>query len=144
MLFIWRFFYDYTQQNMGKKTRAFIGFAIIIVLITGIYVYSHYNPEEHFLFPKCPVYALTGYQCPGCGSQRALHSLFHGNIKAVFTYNAFIIFIIPYTLLGIYIEYIANRTSPRIIRLRNIFFGKWAALTIAVVILLYTILRNLH
>ena len=113
---------------MNRKKKALLGFAIVIALLTGIYIYSHFNPEEHIFFPKCPVYALTGYECPGCGSQRAFYSLFHGNIGAAFKYNAFIIFLVPYILLGIYIEYIANRNSRHIQRLRNIFFSKWSAL----------------
>ena len=128
---------------MSRKKKALLGFAIIIALLTGIYVYSHFNPEEHLFFPKCPIYTLTGYECPGCGSQRALHSLFHGNISAALKYNAFIILLVPYVLLGIYIEYFANRNSPCIIRLRNIFFGKWAVLVLAVIIIIYTVIRNL-
>jgi Protein of unknown function (DUF2752). len=134
----------YISNNTVNRTKkVLLGFAIIIALLTGIYVYSHFNPEEHIFFPKCPIYTLTGYECPGCGSQRALHSLFHGNIGAAFKYNAFIILLVPYVLLGIYIEYIANRTSPRIQRLRSIFFGKWAALILAVIIIIFTFLRNL-
>jgi len=128
---------------VNRKKKALIGFAIMIALIAGIYIYSHYNPEEHILFPKCPIYTITGYQCPGCGSQRAFHNLFHGNIGTAFKYNAFVILLVPYVLLGIYVEYIANRTSPCIIRLRNIFFGKWAVLVLAVIIIMYTVIRNL-
>ena len=128
---------------MSKKKRVFAGIAIMMVLLIGIYLYSQYNPEEHLLFPKCPVYALTGYKCPGCGSQRAFHNLFQGNFSTAFMYNPFMVLLVPYVFMGIYIEYIANRLNPCITRLRNIFFGKWAILALAVIILLYTILRNI-
>jgi len=119
------------------------GLAIIVVILAGIYLYSRYDPEKNILFPKCPVYTITGYQCPGCGSQRAFHSLFHGNFVAAFIYNPLMILLIPYILLGVCVEYIANRTNPRITRIRNIFFGKWAALTLAVILITYTVLRNI-
>ena len=114
----------------------------MIAILAGIYLYSQYNPEEYLLFPKCPVYAITGYQCPGCGSQRAFHNLFHGNIGAAFTYNPLMILLIPYILLGVYIEYISDKTKPYILRLRNVFFGKWAVFVVFTVILTFTILRN--
>ena len=114
----------------------------MFVIIAGVYLYSQYNPEVYSLFPKCPVYTITGYQCPGCGSQRAFHSLFHGDIKTAFMYNPFIMLIVPYVLLGVYLEYIADKTNPRVFRLHKAFFSKWAALVLGVVILTYTILRN--
>ena len=128
---------------MSRKKRVFIGFAIIIVLLAGVYLYSQYNPEDYLLFPKCLIYTLTGYKCPGCGSQRAFHYLFQGNFITAFLYNPLMMLLMPYILLGIHIEYIANRTSPHIVRLRNVFFGKWAVLVLAVIILLYSILRNI-
>ena len=126
----------------GKKKRIIYGFTIIFIIVAGVYLYSRYNPEEYKIFPKCPVYSITGYQCPGCGSQRAFHNLFHGDIKAAFIFNPLMMFLLPYVLSGVYLEYIANKSNPRIFRLRNIFFGKWAALVLGVVILTFTILRN--
>ena len=122
--------------------RIIIGLSVMVILITGAYLYSQYDPEDHILFPKCPIYTLTGYKCPGCGSQRALHNLFHGNFLTAFIYNPLMILLMPYILLGIYIEYIANKRNNLTIRLRKIFFEKWAILVFAVVILSYTILRN--
>ena len=129
---------------MGKKKRVLIGLAIIISLLTGVYLYSQYNPEDYLLFPKCPVYTITGYQCPGCGSQRALHNFFQGNILMAFAHNPLIMFLVPYIMLGIYIEYISNKSASLTARLRNIFYGKWAQLTLAIVIVSYTILRNIY
>jgi Protein of unknown function (DUF2752). len=128
---------------VSKKKRALIGFAIIIALIAGGYLYSQYDPEESLFFPKCPVYTLTGYECPGCGSQRAFHNLFHGEIAKAFMYNPLMMLIMPYILLGVYIEYIANRNASITIRLRNFFYGKWAVLVLGVVIVLFTLLRNI-
>ena len=129
---------------MNKTKRIFTGVVIMMVLVAGVYLYSQFNPEEHLLFPKCPVYILTGYKCPGCGSQRAFHNLFHGNFLTAFMYNPFMVLLVPYVLYGVYIEFIANRLNPRIVRLRNIFFGKWALFVLAVVLLLFTILRNIN
>ena len=127
---------------MIRKKRLAVGLALMIVIMACIYLYSRYNPEEYQLFPKCPVYLLTGYKCPGCGSQRAFYHLFHGNIATAFMYNPLMILLAPYIFSGIYIEYIATKTNPRVVRLRNLLFGKWALLLLAVIFVLYTILRN--
>ncbi|MFD1148541.1 DUF2752 domain-containing protein [Saccharothrix hoggarensis] len=38
--------------------------------------------------PPCPLYALTGIQCPACGSTRMVHALLHGDVVAAWQFNA--------------------------------------------------------
>ncbi|WP_225974845.1 DUF2752 domain-containing protein [Arachidicoccus ginsenosidivorans] len=47
-------------------------------------------------FPKCPFRSLTGLQCPGCGSQRAIHDLLNLDILGAFRENALMVVSIPY------------------------------------------------
>jgi hypothetical protein len=128
---------------MNRKKRIGTGLALLIVMIVGIYVYAHYNPEDYRFFPKCPVYMLTGYKCPGCGSQRAFYHLFQGNFMTAFRHNPLVLLLVPYMLLGIYVEHVADRANSRIVHLREIFFGKWAILALTVIILLFTVFRNI-
>ena len=46
------------------------------------------------LMPRCIFRDLTGWSCPGCGSQRALHALLDGEPLKAWSYN----YIIPFTL----------------------------------------------
>ena len=73
--------------------------SICIVCIIGAFIYYNYNPNSSLFFPKCPFLVLTGYKCPGCGSQRAIHALLHANLREAFSYNAFMILSLPYILL---------------------------------------------
>src|ERR1043165_6822442 len=57
------------------------------------------NPAYSRIFPPCPFYWLTGLYCPGCGSLRALHFLFHGQLCAALGMNPLLIFSLP--LLGV-------------------------------------------
>ena len=41
-------------------------------------LYYAVDPSHDVWLPRCPFHALTGWDCPACGGQRALHSLLHG------------------------------------------------------------------
>ena len=66
-----------------------------VVVAGGLFVLFQFNPEHHPFFPKCGFHALTGLDCPGCGGQRALHQLLHGNFIDAFRYNALLISLAP-------------------------------------------------
>ena len=48
------------------------------------------------LMPRCPIKMLTGFDCPGCGSQRALHSLLEGHLSESFHHNLILPFAVAY------------------------------------------------
>ena len=62
--------------------------------VTLIVIYGLVNPESRF-FPKCMFLVVTGWQCPGCGSQRAIHALLNGDVGAAWGYNALLVSFIP-------------------------------------------------
>ena len=70
----------------------------VILVIAGI-LYYVFNPSSDSWFFKCPFHLITGLQCPGCGSQRAIHCLLHGDMMEALRFNAFIVVIIPFFLL---------------------------------------------
>ncbi|WP_341728399.1 DUF2752 domain-containing protein [Brooklawnia sp.] len=43
----------------------------------------------------CPLLALTGIQCPLCGSTRAAGALLTGNLAAAWHFNALLVIVIP-------------------------------------------------
>lgn len=45
------------------------------------------DPTEAVWMPKCPWHALTGLDCPSCGSTRALHHILHGELIRGLEYN---------------------------------------------------------
>src|SRR5690554_7387183 len=112
-----------------------------MLIITALFIFYVYDPVEHPVFPRCPFLMATGGECPGCGSQRAIHSLLHADFRAAIRYNALMVLSIPYVLLGIYLQYFKG--SNRHPRLTNIFFGRHSALIVLIIILLFWIGRNL-
>lgn len=72
---------------------------VIAIFVVGlIVVYACFNPATAGWFPQCPFRMATGWQCIGCGSQRALHALLHGHWGEVWRYNAAIVLMLPYLL----------------------------------------------
>lgn len=70
-----------------------------VVAAAGAYVLYTYPPATTRFYPQCVFHALTGLDCPGCGTTRALHHLLHGRIGDAFAMNALLFAIIPVGLL---------------------------------------------
>ena len=49
--------------------------------------------------PNCPLYALTGLYCPGCGSTRCLYSLVHFDLPGAMAMNPLLVISLPFLLL---------------------------------------------
>ena len=43
----------------------------------------------------CPVRAVSGLACPGCGSLRGLHHLLHGEYRAALGHNLLLVLTLP-------------------------------------------------
>lgn len=113
--------------------------AAIGIAATLAVVYIIFDPAETWWMPKCPFHFLTGLDCPGCGSQRAVHALFHGNFKEAFSHNALLILMIPYLGLMGYAE-IARSRHPKLYR--NLTHPAFI-FSIVGIVCLWTVIRNL-
>jgi hypothetical protein len=114
----------------------------ILILAGALFFYWKFNPQEWDFFPKCPFYHLTGYQCSGCGSQRAIHSLLHLNFPEAFRQNPLVPLALPYLALGFYFDQ-KKEYSPKALSWRNKLFGATAIKLIFIVVIVFTFLRNL-
>lgn len=120
-------------------------YIILILLVCiggmGIFILYTYNPSAEAVFPQCPFLRLTGYQCPGCGTQRALHAVVHGDIATAFRYNPLFLLFIPYLLGGLYVAFLGG--NVRFPNFARICYGKYAAIVVLAIILLYGVGRNI-
>jgi hypothetical protein len=55
----------------------------------AVFLVAYFNPVTAGFFPVCPLYRLTGLNCPGCGMTRGFHALFHGDILGALHFNLF-------------------------------------------------------
>lgn len=58
-------------------------------------VYYFVDPSGSRWMPRCMFHTLTGWDCPGCGSQRMIHALLHGDLRAAWHHNAFLLVSLP-------------------------------------------------
>lgn len=68
------------------KDRIAIIFLALLVAAGSAIVYS-VEPTEASWLPKCPFHAITGLECPSCGSTRALHYILHGELYRGLSFN---------------------------------------------------------
>jgi len=102
-------------------------------------LFIFYNPQI-MPFPKCPFKSITGLQCPGCGSQRAIYQVLHGNFAESFRLNYLFLPAIFYGLIG---GFTANFFPSQWPVIRKKFYGLTAAYVALIIILLFWIARNI-
>ncbi len=113
----------------------------LLIVITGLAVLFFFlDPSKNSIFPRCTFNALTGYYCPGCGSQRAIHSLLHLDFTGVVHYN---FLFLPAMLLIIYhyLHPLINKILKW--KLPNIFYFKNTPWIILGVVVVFWIARNI-
>ena len=97
--------------------------------------YHYFDPTHSPIAPKCPFWLLTGYSCPGCGSQRAIHCYLNGEIFEGIRYN--------YLLLPAVIYVILLTILPTKGRLHQKLTSTTACWIVLAVILIWWLVRNL-
>ena len=113
--------------------------AVAAVVVAGVVISSTFDPSASRWFPRCPFLMLTGLKCPGCGTQRAIHALLHGDVLSALHFNALLPVSIPLLLLYGYAELVRTR-KPRFYNRVN---SVTAILAVLVVVIVWWIVRNI-
>ena len=112
----------------------------MLVLVLGLVLVTLYyalEPSSGSL-PSCLLLRLTSFRCPGCGTQRAVHALLHGNFAQGIAYNYSLLFTIP--VLSLYIgDVLWGGKMPR---LRAFLHHPIVILLLVLILLAWWILRN--
>lgn len=123
----------------SKKTKTIVLFAMGMACVIALFFV--FNPTEHSYFLPCPFRYATGYHCPGCGSQRAIHQLLHGEFIVAFWLNPLMVLSLPliiYSLGQKAYNFVFN-TRYRV----GLFYRKWFIYGYFGVVVLFWVLRNL-
>ncbi|WP_232729111.1 DUF2752 domain-containing protein [Ulvibacter sp. MAR_2010_11] len=115
---------------------------LLLLLLGGGFVFFYlFNPSQHSFFLPCPFKYLTGFNCPGCGSQRAIHHLLHGDVFTAFGLNPLLILSLPLILysLGLRLWNYIFKTELRVqLFYSNVFIYIYFGIAI-----IYWFIRNL-
>lgn len=103
---------------------------LIILLAAGslaafCFVYYSFDPSQSHFFPRCPFFALTGYMCPGCGSQRVVHALLHLDFAAAFRINPYMVLMLPLVAASVFAAIFRVRYNGfyRLVNSRPVMIG---------------------
>lgn len=114
--------------------------AILFPIVIIVVYYAIYNMAGDNA--PCTFKTVTGLECPGCGGQRTLHFLLHGNILEALRYNVFFVVAGPFLAYFYYMAvrvYILGQEKY----LRCFVFKPWFGYTLLITVILFFILRNI-
>jgi hypothetical protein len=64
-------------------------------LCVAVLLLYFFPPAETRFYPRCIFHAVTGLECPGCGTLRAAHSALHGDFAMAFRFNPLLFVLLP-------------------------------------------------
>ncbi|MDE6161123.1 MAG: DUF2752 domain-containing protein [Muribaculaceae bacterium] len=113
--------------------------AAIIAIAAAVCVYYYFvDPAAAGAAPRCVLRAATGYDCPGCGTQRALHALLHGRLSEAWNFNPAAFVAVP--LAAAYA--VAEAVPGRFARIERLLYRPAFIMAIAAAVTAWWILRN--
>lgn len=125
-------------MESGKLTNIYIIVWTVAILVIALF-YFLFDPAESEWMPQCIFYKVTGLQCMGCGTQRVIHSLLHGDIFSAWQANRFLVISLPFLIFLIWVE-LTRLRHPKIY---SIIHTKATIITIAAMLFAWLLIRNI-
>lgn len=96
------------------------------------------DPNTPGHYPTCPVLAVTGLFCTGCGTLRAMHALLHADLLGALAMNPLAVLLAPVAVVSWAAWFVRSWTGAP----RRWLAPPWAVIATAVVLILFTVARN--
>jgi uncharacterized protein DUF2752 len=111
-----------------------------LAAIAGAFTYvGLVDPNQAGHYPVCPLFALTGVYCPGCGGLRSAHAVAHGDLTGALHDNA--LAVVGYAVFAVvWVVWVARVSRGLPGRFSVKPFWWWS---LGTVVLVFTLLRNL-
>ena len=100
----------------------------------GLVMLRFFEQQLVPFLPVCPLHAVTGLYCPGCGATRATRALLHGDLAAAWNFNPLVVASLP--LLALLLLSARYSTRP-------LGASPWLAWSVLTIIVLFGIARNI-
>lgn len=108
-------------------------------VVVSILLYFFFDARKGF-FPQCPFYSLTGFFCPGCGSQRAFSALLHGHFLEALHFNLLLILSLPLLIYSL-LFHLSDRLREKH-KVQKLVYSPLFAKALVVLICAFWLLRN--
>lgn len=102
-------------------------------------IYYIFDPAEAGWMPRCLFLTLTGWECPGCGSQRMLHSILHLDLEGAWRANPFFLCALPPLVVMGWVELFRERYP----RLHSRVNSTLSVMVWSILLIGWTLFRNL-
>ena len=79
---------DSSSNYQASVTERIFAGGGVAVFAAAVFAGTYFDPVTAGFFPQCPLHAMTGLNCPGCGLTRGFHALFHGDVLTALHFNA--------------------------------------------------------
>ena len=109
------------------------------VILAVLLLYFFFDPVQSSWMPQCVFHKVTGLQCMGCGAQRMIHALLHGDIDGAFHANAFLLMSLPFLGFLIFVEFSRTRFPLLYRRIHSV----GVIITISAMLIAWLIFRNI-
>ena len=126
---------------MSPKSKILITTLLITSGAVLYILYKKFDPSDSVYAPKCISYTTFNIICPGCGVQRAAHSILNGEMMKGIYFNPLIVLSIPYVLLLILMELF--KFKYKLPKLYLTLYGEKSIWIVLVILVVYTLLRNI-
>lgn len=100
--------------------------------------YYVFDPVEWRFMPQCVFHRVTGLQCVGCGSQRMLHALLHGDLAGAFRANAFVLLSLPAIA---FLAWVETQRTMRPVLYRKVY-STTLIVTVGILFVAWMAIRN--
>lgn len=128
------------KQEKHSTLERVLAAAGILAGSAGAFVVGYFNPSTSNFFPVCPLFAVTGFSCPGCGLTRGFHALFQGDVLSALQFNLFLpLYLLVFIYIGFSLLLIASRGRG----LSNKIFTPVSIYGFFIASLIFGVLRNL-
>ena len=125
-------------KSLFKSYKNQLLFLVVFIILCVIYFFL--NPSTSSYFPKCPLKSISGYECAGCGAQRAFHELLHLRISKAFKCNPLFVASIPFLFFVLLINSTRNETLKTTVN--HYVFSKKNIALLLIIVFVFSLFRN--
>jgi hypothetical protein len=124
---------------LGKKFITIIVISTTVLL--SIVLYLSVYPLYGEYFPKCFFYTFTGLYCPGCGTQRAIVALLHGDILKALRENFLAVSAFPFLIYSFVILCLKTFSGKHLDS--KIFYSPLFVKIVLIMVITFAVIRNI-